>query len=508
MPRKPFSPRFITKRCSSLTNEELEKFSQLFSGHYGVWSGKDDVEKKGKPIKMSVSMYSRLKEDPEMFVSYCVNGDDLIGQAFFLNKELPDGKKITWVTQLVVHHSYRNRNIGKKLLRSAWGFSDYLGWGLATTNAITIKTLEAVTWRKVSPDVILTHIEDIKELCDRVGFAHKEKIHVGDGVSQVFTNFYPLFEKIDKRVEDIYVERLGKIEDGCEWLAFTFQEQPFGDSERMGEMLDFSMEQLEDAYSRMDMKSQPWTKYTKSEVDFIEKHLSLDKNDKVLDIGCGQGRHCIELAKRGFRVTGVDFSERLLNEAKKNAEAQNVGVEFKQRDARTLTLPGNFNKIICVYDVIGSFRSLEDNRKIVSSIWKKLRRGGKAIVSVMNMELTKSLAINKADVVADPKVLLSLPACNIMQKTGNIFDPKYFLLDENAHLVYRKEQFEFDGELSAEYVIADYRFTAEELAAVFEEQGFKVEEIRYVKAGKWDESLGATDKGAKEILLIAEKPQA
>lgn len=77
-------------------------------------------------------------------------------------------KVCTWVTQLLVHRFYRGRHIATKLLQSAWGFSNYYAWGLATANTVTIKTLEAVTWRQVSPDVIADNIDVIERLCDDI----------------------------------------------------------------------------------------------------------------------------------------------------------------------------------------------------------------------------------------------------------------------------------------------------------------------------------------------------
>jgi hypothetical protein len=92
-----------------------------------------------------------------------------------------------------------------------------------------------------------------------------------------------------------------------------------------------------------------------------------------------------------------------------------------------------------------------------------------------------------------------------MQSTGNIFNPDYFLLDTSSRLIYRKEQFEMDEELSSEYVIADYRFTRKQIVDAFEMGGFKVLSSSYVKIGAWDKPLDATDPSAKEILIVAEK---
>ena len=72
--------------------------------------------------------------------------------------------------------------------------------------------------------------------------------------------------------------------------------------------------------------------------------------------------------------------------------------------------------------------------------------------------------------------------------------------------MYRKEQFHHDNYLSSEYVIADYRFIRQELIDAFEQRNFKVLSANYVQSGKWDKPLAtATDRRAKEILLVAEK---
>ena len=92
-----------------------------------------------------------------------------------------------------------------------------------------------------------------------------------------------------------------------------------------------------------------------------------------------------------------------------------------------------------------------------------------------------------------------------MQSTGNVFNPEYFLLDTASHLVYRKEQFDMDGELSSEYVIADYRFTRKQIKEAFEQNGFSVICANYVGLGAWENPLNSYDDKAKEILIVAEK---
>lgn len=269
------------------------------------------------------------------------------------------------------------------------------------------------------------------------------------------------------------------------------------------QMLEFSAEQLNDAYSRMDLNNQPWAKGTAKEIDVIEKLAQFRPEATILDVGCGQGRHSIELAKRGYKVVGVDASATHIQKAKGNAEG--LDVTFQVWDARK-RLPGKaFDYVICLYDVIGSYRSLEDNVKIVRRIAQKLRKGGVAVISVMNMMHILLRAVRRGNVYQNPRLLLELPASNNMQKRGDMFDVNYQLLDEDAHLVYHKEQFERDGLLSAEYVVADYRFTAAELSEVLRFNGFEIQEQRFVSAGHFDVSLTEDNDRAKECLFVVKK---
>ena len=314
--------------------------------------------------------------------------------------------------------------------------------------------------------------------------------------------------KLKNSLTDVYISRLGAIEDGCEWLAFTFQHQDMVfDEKHWEQMLDFSEHQLEDAYSRMEMNVQGWTKYTPHEIDFVEKACGLNKDSLILDAGCGAGRHTLELAKRGYRhLSAYDFSPRLLAQAEKKAGEMGYKIGFERKDCRHLRRGGIYDAVICLYDVIGSFRSYNDNISIIKSIKGILKRGGHCVVSVMNMEVTERQAVYKVDDVRNnPQALLKLRASNIMQSTGNVFNPEYYLLDTSSHLVYRKEQFEMDGELSSEYVIADYRFTRSQIVEAFEANGFNVLSAEYVKLGSWDKPLTSDDDAGKEILLVAEK---
>ena len=85
-------------------------------------------------------------------------------------------------------------------------------------------------------------------------------------------------------------------------------------------------------------REQLYTKDTVTEVDFLVNVLDLEPGHHILDLACGTGRHAVELAKRGHRVTGVDISAGMLAEVQRAAEIASVAVEWLQADVTSLPL--------------------------------------------------------------------------------------------------------------------------------------------------------------------------
>ena len=102
-----------------------------------------------------------------------------------------------------------------------------------------------------------------------------------------------------------------------------------------------------DAHAPHYMKN-GFTKNTIAEIDFIIDILNLSNGSTILDVGCGTGRHAIELAKRGYKVTGVDISSGMLAEAKKAAFNADVNVEWIQSDAVKFNSNKSFDAVICL----------------------------------------------------------------------------------------------------------------------------------------------------------------
>lgn len=124
---------------------------------------------------------------------------------------------------------------------------------------------------------------------------------------------------------------------------------------------------------------------TIGECDFIEQEISFNKELKILDIGCGTGRHSIELAKRGYNLTGIDLSENMLCAAKEKAKLQNLSVDFQLQDARELTFRNEFDLVIMLCE--GGFPLMETdemNFQILQNAANALKNSGKFIFTTLN----------------------------------------------------------------------------------------------------------------------------
>ena len=143
-------------------------------------------------------------------------------------------------------------------------------------------------------------------------------------------------------------------------------------------------EQLFENYAN-GYEQEPYIKGTKGETDFIEEELNFDKSKSVLDIGCGTGRHSIELSKRGYDVTGIDFSAAQLIKARQNSIKENVSINFVRTDARYLYLKKRFDLVIMVCE--GAFPLMETdemNYSILKNAASALSLNGKMIFTTLN----------------------------------------------------------------------------------------------------------------------------
>ena len=124
---------------------------------------------------------------------------------------------------------------------------------------------------------------------------------------------------------------------------------------------------------------------TIGECDFIEKEIEYNKEIKILDIGCGTGRHSIELSKRGYSVVGIDLSESLLKRAKEKAFEQNLKIVFQKDDARSLPFLHEFDLVIMLCE--GAFPLMETdemNFQILQNAANALKPKGKIIFTTLN----------------------------------------------------------------------------------------------------------------------------
>ncbi|MFH1119245.1 MAG: class I SAM-dependent methyltransferase [Bacteroidota bacterium] len=143
-------------------------------------------------------------------------------------------------------------------------------------------------------------------------------------------------------------------------------------------------EQLFENYgSRYEQEN--FTRGTMGECDFIEKELNYNKSLRILDVGCGTGRHTIELTKRGYSVTGIDLSASMLEKARLKAQSNNLQIGFLQHDARNLPFNHEFDVAIMLCE--GGFPLMETdemNFEILKNVTKSLNEEGRLIFTTLN----------------------------------------------------------------------------------------------------------------------------
>jgi SAM-dependent methyltransferase len=142
-------------------------------------------------------------------------------------------------------------------------------------------------------------------------------------------------------------------------------------------------EELYDDFTNYDQE--PYAQGTQGQVDFIERIIGYDRSKRILDVGCGTGRHALELSRRGYSVVGIDLSPSMLEQGHRIADAEQLTVQFVQGDARRMAFNDEFDVAVMLCE--GAFSLMETDemdRMILTQVAQALRQAGTLILTAPN----------------------------------------------------------------------------------------------------------------------------
>lgn len=191
-------------------------------------------------------------------------------------------------------------------------------------------------------------------------------------------------------------------------------------------------------------------KNTQKEVGFIVAQTI--QSGRVLDVGCGQGRHCLEFAKRGFEAVGIDISQKLI--AKASQAGEGLSVKFTVDDARKMSrVKGCFDLAVLLFSSFG-LHSHTDNYLVIRNACKHLKAGGYLFIDVDNIHEIKRYIANTKGVHTD----------------GGFIER--IILDSATNIVHWSESWRrqvYRGKFQL--------YTSEQLSHILEESGLQVKQL-------------------------------
>lgn len=220
-----------------------------------------------------------------------------------------------------------------------------------------------------------------------------------------------------------------------------------------------------------------FTRGTEQEVAFLVDELGLAPGDRVLDVGCGPGRHAHALGRRGIEVVGVDVSARFVEIAERDAPD---GVSFRQGDARALTFDREFDAVISLCQgalgLGGPDAALASDRAVLAGMARALRAGGRLAASAFSAYFQVTW----------------LEDTDAFDAATGVNHERTVLRDEAG--------------AEAEHDLWTTCFTPRELRLLAEEAGLAVRDIWSVTPGAYERRAPTLD--SHEFLLVAERPAA
>lgn len=232
-----------------------------------------------------------------------------------------------------------------------------------------------------------------------------------------------------------------------------------------------------------------FTAGTAQEVDFLVETLGIRPGERLLDVGCGPGRHSLEFARRGLQVVGIDISPDFLAIARAQSLQEGLTPAFFEMDARELPFSADFDVVICLCQ--GGFGLGLPDLQILRGIKQALKPGGRLALGAANVfyVLSHTPLMRGPDPMAGPPVG-GLPA-------ASEFDPVKMLYKARV-----------EGVIGAEGAVGDFDiwnscYTPRELEWIANGAGLDPEVVFGVSPGEYGRDHPTFDH--PELLLIARR---
>jgi SAM-dependent methyltransferase len=224
---------------------------------------------------------------------------------------------------------------------------------------------------------------------------------------------------------------------------------------------------------------------TQSEAEFVIEAMSLAPGAQVLDVGCGYGRHAMELAARGFHVVGLDLSTPLLVRGGEEAHRRGLTINFIRGDMRELDFENQFDAAYSLFSTFGYFDD-ETNKKTLQNIARALKPNGKILIEILNRDY----------VIADlpTRVWWEGDGCVVLEEVElNYFSSR---IQVNRSVV-------FDDGRQLEQEISVRAYSLHEVGKLMHAAGFRVLEV----SGGYQMKGRFFGNQSRHIIVLAERKE-
>ena len=224
---------------------------------------------------------------------------------------------------------------------------------------------------------------------------------------------------------------------------------------------------------------------TQSEAEFVIEAMNLAPGAQVLDVGCGYGRHAMELAARGFHVVGLDLSTPLLVRGGEEAHRRGLTINFIRGDMRELDFENQFDAAYSLFSTFGYFDD-ETNKKTLQNIARALKPNGKVLIEILNRDY----------VIADlpTRVWWEGDGCVVLEEVElNYFSSR---IQVNRSVV-------FDDGRQLEQEISVRAYSLHEVGKLMHAAGFRVLEV----SGGYQMKGRFFGNQSRHIIVLAERKE-